>query len=254
MNTAVVQKVSTGIKELDRLIDGGIPLRCNMLLIGPPQVGKRVFGMEFVASDLGKDAGILISTTETAEGIKQRMNSLGLRIEDSEENGLLKFVDCYSKMIGISCQDTLSTSRVGSVLDLSGIAVSVSKMLSTLWRTGRKIKVVFDSVSSLLMYSNVSSVIRFLHVFYGRLKVAEAVGFFLLEEGMHDENVVAALEHLSDGVIKLERDRSGKYRTIEIRGVVNYKDENLYEITDSGIVRVSGSVQKRQGVVSSDEK
>ncbi len=248
MTSSGIEKVSTGIKELDYLIQGGFPLRCNLLLIGPPQVGKRVFGMQFFTSDLGEDAGVFVSTTETAEGIKQGMKSLSWEIEESEKEGLLKFVDCYSKMIGISCRDTPSTSRIGSALDLAGIAVSVSKMLSVLWTTRRKVKIVFDSVSSLLMYSNVSSVIRFLHVFYGRLKTAGAVGLFLLEEGMHDEKVVAALEHLSDGVIRLEPDETGKYRTIEIRGIVNYRDENLYQIANSGIVQVSSPVHKRRTV------
>jgi len=253
MVASIVQKVSTGIRELDELIQGGFPLRCNLLLIGPPQVGKRTFGMQFFTSDMGEDTGIFVSTTETAEGIKQEIKRLGRDVEKSEKEGLLKFVDCYSKMIGLPSQDTFSTIRVGSVLDLSGIAVSASRMLSSLWPRRRKVKIVFDSVSSLLMYSNVSSVLRFLHVFFGRLKATEAVGLFLLQEGMHDEKVVVALEHLSDGVIRLEPDKSGRYRTIEIRGVVNCNDENLYEIADSGVIPVLNGVHKKRRVVSRNE-
>ena len=60
------------------------------------------------------------------------------------------------------------------------------------------------------MYSNIQTVFRFLHVFTGRIKSAGALGIYVIESGMHDEQSIATLKQLFDGMIeiKFENDRN----------------------------------------------
>jgi hypothetical protein len=54
------------------------------------------------------------------------------------------------------------------------------------------------------MYSNIQTVFRFLHVFTGRIKAAGALGIYMIESGMHDEQAIATLKQLFDGLIEIK--------------------------------------------------
>ena len=61
------------------------------------------------------------------------------------------------------------------------------------------------------MYSNIHTVYRFIHVFTGRIKAAGALGIFVLESGMHDEQAIATLKQLFDGVIEIKTENDVNY-------------------------------------------
>jgi hypothetical protein len=54
------------------------------------------------------------------------------------------------------------------------------------------------------MYSNINTVFRFIHVFTGRIKAAGALGIFVMESGMHDEQAITTLKQLFDGVMEIK--------------------------------------------------
>lgn len=99
---------------------------------------------------------------------------------------------------------------VGSPSDLTGISMPVSDLLE---RAGDRPVVTLDSVTTLLMYADESSLFRFLSVLTGQLRSANGVGLFLLEEGCHDERTVRTVQQLFDGRVELEPER------VRVRGV-----------------------------------
>lgn len=99
---------------------------------------------------------------------------------------------------------------VGSPSDLTGISMPVSDLLE---RAGGRPVVTLDSVTTLLMYADESSLFRFLSVLTGQLRRVNGVGLFLLEEGCHDERTVRTYQQLFDGRVELEPER------VRVRGV-----------------------------------
>ena len=81
------------------------------------------------------------------------------------------------------------------------------------------------------MYSNIQTVFRFLHVFTGRVKAAGAIGIYVVEEGMHDDQAIATLKQLFDGVIEIKHDQDINY--IRIAGLGN-KPSPWYEYSIEG--------------------
>jgi archaellum biogenesis ATPase FlaH len=73
---------------------------------------------------------------------------------------------------------------------------------------------MLDSLSSFLIYSSLQTVLRFLHIFLGQLRRQNVLGFYLLEEGAHDETTFNHIKTFSNGAIKL--DKSGK--TLQLEG------------------------------------
>ena len=78
-------------------------------------------------------------------------------------------------------------------------------------KNNQKIQLHINSLSTILMYSNIQTVFRFLHVFTGRIKAANALGIYVIESGMHDEQAVATLKQLFDGMIEIKSEEDKNF-------------------------------------------
>lgn len=67
--SANIERVKTGIKGLDKLLNGGLPKNSSLLLSGPTGSGKTTFGLEFLYHGAKEfnEKGIFISFEETPE-------------------------------------------------------------------------------------------------------------------------------------------------------------------------------------------
>jgi hypothetical protein len=64
------------------------------------------------------------------------------------------------------------------------------------------------------MYSNIQTVFRFMHVFTGRIKEAEALGIFVVDSGMHDDPTITTLKQLFDGILEIKSENDRNYLRI----------------------------------------
>lgn len=200
---------TTGIKELDNAI-GGIKKGSNIMLIGPPMSGKEAILNTIVYHGTAKNdnAVIAVSTRESATHILEwfRQNKLTLPMSR------IGIVDCVTKTLGGTAVETENVKIASSPVDLTGIGVKISQFFEEFFmkKNIRKIQLHINSLSTVLMYSNIQTVFRFLHVFTGRIKAAGALGIYVIEGGMHDEQAIATLKQLFDGMIEIksENDRN----------------------------------------------
>ncbi|OPY22457.1 MAG: circadian clock protein KaiC [Methanomethylovorans sp. PtaU1.Bin073] len=85
-----MDRVPTGIVNLDKKIGGGYPRGKGILLTGVPGSGKTIFGLHLLyqsCSD-GKKC-VLIATEESPEDLLEQAGMLGMRLEPFLEKGLL---------------------------------------------------------------------------------------------------------------------------------------------------------------------
>ncbi|MCE8423013.1 MAG: recombinase RecA [Candidatus Methanoperedens sp.] len=200
---------TTGIKELDAEI-GGIKKGSNIMLIGPPMSGKEVilYNIMYHGAVRNENAVISVTTRESANNI----------IEWFKENNLILpmsrigIVDCVIKTLGGAVNENESIKIASSPVDLTGIGVKISQFFEEFFmkKNIKKNQLHINSLSTILMYSNIQTVFRFLHVFTGRIKAAGAIGIYVIESGMHDDQSIATLKQLFDGMIevKIENDRN----------------------------------------------
>jgi len=232
-----VERIPSGIPGFDVLIEGGFPVGSNLLLIGEPMTGKSTMAMQFIYKGLTLgEAGIFISTNEMAENVRAKMASFGWDTTRFEKEGSMKYLDCYGLMIDSKLSDTPSIKRVPSALAFTSISVALSDLCSQFWKKQKSLRISFDSISSLLMYTNPEAVVRFLHVLLGRFKMVNAVSMLILEEGMHSKTVEITLQQLSDGVFKLVR--RGEERLLTCLGLTATRcpaTEIPLEMTKSGL-------------------
>ncbi len=70
--------------------------------------------------------------------------------------------------------------------------------------SGRRIRIVVDVLSPLLMLNQPDTIYRFLAQLFDEVKQYDALLLATLEEGMHPSQVVTAMEQLFDGVLELK--------------------------------------------------
>jgi len=178
-------------------IEGG----SNIMVIGPPLIGKVSLVKEIVWGEIEKGSGVIyVTTKETGEEILREFENVDIRV-----------IDCVSKLAISDVSDTENIKRVASPLDLTGISVGVNKFLEEYFKQGKTAVIVFDSLSNLLMYSNLQTVFRFLHVLTTRIRAAKAKAIYIVEEGMHDEKTVATLKQIFNGVIELKEENDKRF-------------------------------------------
>lgn len=92
-----MERVSTGIKELDRMI-GGYPCNRTMLLTGTTGSGKTIIGLHLIYKGCldGKKCAI-IATEETPEDIIAQAESLGMPVSKYYKKGLLSIERVYDE-------------------------------------------------------------------------------------------------------------------------------------------------------------
>ncbi len=201
---------TTGIKELDNAI-GGIKKGSNIMLIGPPMSGKEVILYHIMYNGAAKNdnAIITVTTRESATHILEwfKENKLMLPL------ARIGIVDCVTKTLGGVAVENENIKIASSPVDLTGIGVKISQFFEDFFmkKNIRKTQLHINSLSTILMYSNIQTVFRFIHVFTGRIKAAGALGIYVIESGMHDEQAIATLKQLFDGMIEIKTETDKNY-------------------------------------------
>ncbi|KAB7514036.1 hypothetical protein DM867_09685 [Halosegnis rubeus] len=165
------------------------------------QARERVY--DAVAEGLADgEAAVFISTNESPRRI---LDALGDRIDIPAERFAIVDVSGDGDDGEI---DGVSVRAVGSPGDLTGMSLAFAKQLQLLEERGAatEARVVIDSVSTLLMYADVQTVFRFLHVFTSRLDSAGLFGIFTLQPGMHDEQETNTIRTLFDSQATIEQE------------------------------------------------
>jgi KaiC/GvpD/RAD55 family RecA-like ATPase len=186
--------------DLSPVLDAEVQPGTNILLAGPPLTGKRALGFDLLAA--GVDAGdgaVVVSTKDSAQRV---LSDLERRFD--YENQPVAVVDCVTRQQGIN--DVTEDERikyVSSPVDMTGIGIKLSEILEEFYQT-REIKhnrVMLHSLSTLLMYSDLQTVFRFLHVFTGRIQSVDGLGLFAIDSTAHDDQTMNTLKQLFDGIV-----------------------------------------------------
>ncbi|WP_380678144.1 RAD55 family ATPase [Salinigranum sp. GCM10025319] len=186
--------------DLSPALDAEVQPGTNILLAGPPLTGKRALAFDILASGVEADEGaVVVSTKDSAQRV---LSDLERRFD--YENRPVAVVDCVTKQQGIN--DVTETERVkyvSSPVDMTGIGIKLSEILEEFYqrREIQQNRVMLHSLSTLLMYSDLQTVFRFLHVFTGRLQSVDALGLFAIDSTAHDDQTMNTLKQLFDGIV-----------------------------------------------------
>lgn len=199
-----------GIKEIDN-ITGGIRKGSNIMLIGPFLSGKEAILRHIMCYGAIKNenATITVTTQESATHILEWFTENKLILPLSR----IGIVDCVTQTHSGVALENENIKIVNSPVDLTGIGVKISQFLEefTIKKNIQRIQLHINSLSTILMYSNIQTVFKFLHVFTCRIKANGWLGIYVIESGMHGEQTMAILKHLFDGIIEIKSEKDQNF-------------------------------------------
>ncbi|ELY43175.1 RAD55 family ATPase [Natronorubrum bangense] len=203
----------------DVLPDAEIEPGTNLLIAGPPLTGKRQIAFDILASGADRgDGSIIVTTKDSADKV---LKSFADSISPSTDPDL-GVVDCVTKQRGIgSVDDDPRVKYASSPVDMTGIGINLSEFLQDFYeeRGVTENRVLLYSVSTLLMYSDLQTVFRFLHVFTGRIQSADAMGVYVIDSTSHDAQTMNTLKQLFDASLELEKADDGDKPQIRTAGL-----------------------------------
>jgi len=226
---ADVQKVSIGVRRLDDMCYGGIPLNSNLFLYGPPFTGKDTLINLFIADGIRQGApAIFVLTDKTPQEVRDSMKLVLPKIESYESKGLLTFIDAYSISMGFE-GDEPNVIYIEKPTDLDKITEAIVEKEKTFPKDLKYHKIAFVTVSTLMIATDPMTTFRFLQGLTSRTKRAGAITLFSLEAGMHQKADVQTLKHLMNGVLEFKEEDLKTYLRIEGIGEVRTKAWVHYE-------------------------
>jgi len=90
--------------------------------------------------------------------------------------------------------------RLGSPGDLTGMSLEFAKLVDRFDDAGAgdRARVGLATISTVLMYTDVRTAFRFLHVFTSRIRSGGLFGVFAMDPGMHDQQTVNTVRAVFD--------------------------------------------------------
>jgi len=199
-------KLSTGIADLDIILEGGYSNPSNFILLGPTGMEKIAFAYHFAGSKKANETSFIICGNSAPEDIKSKASTMGIDLEG------VHFIDCYSSTLGREVPaGSENITIVSGPSALNDISLAINEAISK--SSGKRMRVVFDTLSTFVLYNSKDSIKKFLSVIEGRLRNADATTLYLVDEGVHDRQLLSLIEHGMDEIYTIV-DKGGKFALV----------------------------------------
>jgi KaiC/GvpD/RAD55 family RecA-like ATPase len=192
-------------------LDVDIEPGTNLLLSGPPLTGKRTLALNVLASGVQAGDGAIVVTTK--DGADRILDDFDDRVDHAGRP--VGVVDTVTRQQGVNdVRDGDVVRYTSSPVDMTGIGIKLSEFLQAFYeeRGVRRNRIMLHSLSTLLMYSDLQTVFRFLHVFTGRVQSVDGLGLFAIDDSAHDDRTLNTLKQLFDGIVHTSEDGDPEVR------------------------------------------
>ena len=165
----------------------------SVLVSGPsPETSERLY--HAVVPARGERA-IVITTNTDAETVVEELLDRGAA---REQLGVIECTNHDSDVEGVPIK------QLNSPGDLTGISLEFAKLLDE--DDTKPVRVGFTTVSTALMYAELRTMFRFLHVFTARIRSGDMLGVFSMDPTMHDEKAHNTIRAVFDCEVSVDRE------------------------------------------------
>jgi len=238
-----MERIESGIKGLDELIDGGFPKNRMILVSGATGTGKTTFSMQYICHGAKNgEPGVYITVDERPESIREDMKQFGFDIEELEREGKIAILDASSAKVGHTSHEKYSIPQIG--LDVDEL---ILKAVDLIDKIGAK-RIVLDSIPGLGMQieneHEIRNIILKMNYMFSEEKVTAIMTSEVPEQSLKVDRMKFSKydveAYVADGVIMMhylgigsESSRSMFIR--KMRGTKHTEDILPMEITSSGV-------------------
>ena len=240
LNKAFATKLPSGVPGFDDMLHGGIPNGASIILQGPSSGEKDVLANQFLGCGLDENGSVMIVLTMISpDEWRTQMRSIGQRLSDYEKEGQIVIVDWYTQKNERVRSVEVRGSVVLSSKSITNLEIAIDKAIKSIKDAPTK-RAVIAILSPAIKALGFDTIYGFAQSIRGKFKKYNITGLFLLDKGMHDQNVVTSLQSVFDGVFDIERERVGDSMVTRL-GILSMKGmtfESKYrelELTKEGL-------------------
>ncbi|MHB8352564.1 MAG: RAD55 family ATPase [Thermoplasmata archaeon] len=242
----------TGIPRLDDLLGGGLPPAAQVLLVGPPFIGKEVMLYSFLAEGLKRGEFVLLVTTSRSPAeTAQEIGLVSPQFREYEQLGRVHWIDASNPSAAPSPGEPLDEVGLRAVVkgpgDFSGILSALGSVLdSDSTPTGRtkSFRVAVTDFSPCLAHGDEKEAFAFVRAFIGRLKEAHALGMHLIDPASVPEGQVEGTLSRMDGAVMFRQDRTRTQMTLRGLGMMSPQDWIDYRSTNHSLTLGSFALER----------
>jgi circadian clock protein KaiC len=221
------RRLSTGIRDLDAVMGGGIPEGSSLLLAGPSGSGKSIMASQFVAEGLRHgEPGVVAIFEELPDDFIRRSAKFGLDFAKPQKDGTLKVI--YIRPLDLSVDET--------VHEIMGAVTQIDAK-----------RVVVDSLVGFEMALAPDFRHEFRESLYRMIGALTRLGVTVVSTVEIEENFTSmslsnfTISFLADDIVRLRYvSINGQLRkmllVVKMRGSAHSIDMWEYEITEEGVI------------------
>jgi len=215
-------RVDTGVRNLDDLVNGGIPKGSIVIVAGPPGSGKTILAEQ-----------ICFHNAST----KQRALYFNTLSEPTAKT--LRYISQFSFFDAKKLEDSVQFVDLGSILRTRGLEDASNLIMDQV----KEIKPAVVVIDSFKVFDDLATSQEALRKFDYQLAINlmawEATTFLLGEYG-HEDIGTNPLFSVVDGLLLLtQREQSGEQQrfiqAVKMRGTAHNRDEHTFVITENGV-------------------
>ncbi len=224
------RRLSMGVPEIDKLMQGGVLEGDSVLIAGPSGTGKSVLATQFIAAGLRlREPGIIVIFEERPAQYARRAAALGLDLSPAQKTGTLELI--YLRPLDLSVDETMQ------------------EILDAVKRTKAK-RLVIDSLVGFEMALAPGFRADFRESLYRMIAALTGAGVTIVSTVEVEDSFTAfqfshyAVSFLTDDIIRLRYvEIDGQLRkvlvVVKMRGGNHSKDIREYVITDQGLMLIA---------------
>lgn len=193
-----------GLPVLDDAIGGGVPRGHVLLLEEETGLSEDVLVSLFIAGGLTNEEHVFVLNTDYASStIRDLLSGQGIDAIGFEDSGKLCFINAFGTEEPSSEK---AYAVVHNIADIREIHSNVKKF-SEKMQPPEKFRGVIDSLSTIILSSgDPRSTFMFVRSLVISMKRSGGIVLMTIHKKAHSNRLIAALEHVVDGVIELRKE------------------------------------------------
>ncbi|MCL4413088.1 MAG: hypothetical protein M1526_07035 [Candidatus Thermoplasmatota archaeon] len=223
------RKVKTGVKKLDDLLTGGVPVPSNIMIYGPAFAGKEEMVYNIITSSIQRGLpSIILTFDRTSASILKNLSYFSPLVAGYLDLEMLHVIDTFTRTTNEEAESSGGITYLESQTDLEGVNKELNKISKELMKKSGSVVVAMFGFSSILNFLDRSQTLKFLQSFANERRDQNNIAFYLVEKGLRDESEIQAIAHFMDGIAEFKIEGSKSY--IMVKGLTSVMSRDWIEV------------------------
>lgn len=224
--------IRTGIDELDKTLNGGIPRSSSVLVAGGPGTGKTVLSLQWLFSGATEmeERGLYLAATENIGKVQRNARDLAFFDQDAIDDGMVEFSDLRT---------LLEISGGKEITDREAVDAFIEHLTDIIDQEDIS-RIVIDSISALGYLIPDTALYRYCLFRLSTLTTATKTQILFVSEAGTRPTEYGVEDFMADGIFFLQKEqgsqRINRMFTVEkMRGMTYQSGTIGFDITKEGI-------------------